>query len=267
MHIDRENLALSVLKTSKALEWVYEQNGAKSTIATDLFRIHLLQYVLNENSQYSAQIREQALGVLREKIEKKESVGLGNIETDPHTVSKALDNISADLHQDLTQIYYLIDAPNLDLTLKDWNNFLVLEKQLEQKYKNINPHWIHQLESLLGSGSRKPVDGFENQLYYIFIRQVDYIKYQLRLGNDMEQSRCTAEKHLLDDVRFSFMHALEEIAKVCPIEPLAKHKVSERFEKSLQNYSASTSFTAAVDEYRNKEEPIQVKDWINTIHK
>lgn len=269
MHIDTENLALSVLKTARSLEKVYEKNGAKSTVAADLFRIYLLQYVLDENSQYSAQIREQALAVLREKIEQKEYIGLSNVETDPQAVSRVLNGIAGDLQKDLNHINSLMLAPDLNQTLENWKSFLVVEKQLDQKYKIENTYWIHQLETLVNNGRKGPIENFENNLHYIFLRQIDYIKFEIRSGNALKSSCVTAEKNLLEDVRHSFGFALNEIEKDTPIEPLVKQKVLEKFEKALNNYSGFfKSFTVSVDEYRNKEEPVTTKEWTktNTIH-
>lgn len=258
MHIDTESLALSVLKTSHALKQVYEKHGAKSSISLDLFRIYLLQYVLDENSVYSSHIREQSLVILREKIEQKEYIGLGNIETDPHTVSRVLNNICAELHDDLKSIMHLIDQPDLNTFLDNWKNFIVVEKILRHEFGVESPHWVAQVSRLLKNldikDNRTEKDA-EIALRHDYDRQIERIKNQIRKGVDLESACQKSEKEFLKDVRSSFNHIFYNIQQHQIIDEEIQKDFWARVDKSLERYSSQSQaqdFNASIQQFRNK---------------
>lgn len=258
MHIDTEHLALSVLKTSRALKNVYEKHGAKSSVSLDLFRIYLLQYVLDENSLYPAHIREQSLVVLREKIEQKEYIGLGNIETDPQTVSRTLNNIAAELNNDLKSITHLIDQPDLNTLLDNWKNFIVAEKMLHHKFGVESPHWVAQVSRLLKNldiKDSRTEQNIETALRHDHERQIETIKSQIRKGVGLESAYQKAEEEFLKDVRSSFNHIFYSIQSHQMIDDEIKKEFWAKVDKSLERYhsqSQAQDFTVSIQQFRNK---------------
>lgn len=258
MHIDTEHLALSVLKTSHALKQVYEKHGAKSSVSLDLFRIYLLQYVLDENSLYSSHIREQSLVVLREKIEQKEYIGLGNIETDPQTVSRVLNGIAAELNDDLKSITHLIDQPDLNTLLDNWKNFIVAEKMLHHKFGVESPHWVAQVSRLLKNldiKDSRTEQNIETALRHDHERQIETIKSQIRKGVGLESACRKAEEEFLKDVRSSFNHIFYSIQSHQMIDDEIKKEFWAKVDKSLERYhsqSQAQDFTVSIQQFRNK---------------
>lgn len=258
MHIDTESLALSVLKTSRALKQVYEKHGAKSSVSLDLFRIYLLQYVLDENSSYSSHIREQSLVVLRDKIEQKEYIGLGNIETDPHTVSRVLNHIAAELNDDLNSITHLIDQPDLNSILENWRNFIALEKQLSHKFGVESPYWISQVTHLLGrleTKFSKSEQHLEMDLRHAYERQIERIKTQVRKGEGLQSAYQKAEQEFLKDVRNRLSHVLHHIEQHQAIGDEIKKDFWTRVDKILEKYrDKPQDFNVSIEQFRSKSE-------------
>lgn len=243
MHIDLENLSLSVLKTSQALGKLYK-NGLDNRYEVDpivqLVRIYLVQFVLDETSSYSARIREQSLDVLREKIEKKEYVPLGDVVENPLALSATLSQICDALVADLKSVEHLITNSNsLQKIEASWKTLLQTETVLGQRQSDLQRMLLQQLG--YGIAPEDPAfERFKNSLASSYNNKILRIRMGLRSGHDLIQTCEKEEQKFAEDVRYNFVHSMQVAEKRGLVSDEFNHKTFEKVDRLLQDTARHT---------------------------
>lgn len=259
MHFDIETLSLSVAKTARELEKVYDEHGNASSAAIDLFKIYLLQFVLDDTSVYSPYIREQSLIALREKIHKKEPIGMGNIEQDPKAVERVLIQVANELVREVKSIEQLINNPDaLSEKLENWQRFVEMEKNLGARYKDLRPALHNQLKNIMLQENGFLSDSFKSDIEILYYKQINSIKNGVRgisLCPDFSKVCADAEKIFVADIHKCFAFYLADIEKVEPVVEYQKKRFLREVDNLLNKYqNAPQDFTVAMQQYREKSD-------------
>ena len=243
MHIDLENLSLSVLKTSQSLAKAYGSTlNDKYEVdpIVQLVRIYLVQFVLDETSPYSARVREQSLDVLREKIEKNEYVPLGDVVKNPLALSTTLAQICNELVADLKTVEHLITNINsLEEIEASWKNLIQSETVLGERQS----HLQHMLLQQLGYGISPEDPAFErfkNNLSSSYKDKIRRIRTGLRSGRDLIQTCEKEEQKFAEEVRHNFVHSMQVAEKKGLVSDEFKRKTLEKIDRLLQETAQYT---------------------------
>lgn len=243
MHIDLESLSLSVLKTSQALAQAYGStvdNKYECDPIVQLVRIYLVQFVVDEQSPYSARVREQSLEILRSKIEKKEYVSLGNVVKDPKALSITLSQICNDLIHEVKSVEHLItNFNNLDEIERAWKTLLQVEESLGQRQASVQ----HMLVQQLGYGISPEDPAFErfkHNLSAAYNQKMRRVRMGLQSGNDLIQTCEKEEQKFATEVRHYFMQSLDVAEKKGLVSDEFKSKTLQKIDRWLQQNAQDT---------------------------
>ncbi len=243
MHIDLENLSLSVLKTSQALGKLYK-SGLDDKYEVDpvvqLVRIYLVQFVLDDASPYSARVREQSLEILREKIEKKEYIQLKDVVKNPLALSTTLSHICNELVTDLKSVEHLINNSNsLDKMEASWKTLLQTETVLGQYQSDLQYGLLQQLG--YGIAPEDPAfERFKNSLGSSYNHKLLRIRMGLRAGHDLIQTCEKEEQKFAEEVRDNFMHSMQVAEKRGLVSDEFNRKTLEKVDRFLQETARHT---------------------------
>lgn len=259
MHIDLENLSLSVLKTSQALAKVYGRTlNDKYEIdpVVQLVRIYLVQFVLDETSPYSAKVREQSLDVLREKIEKKEYVTLGDVSKNPLALSSALSQICNDLVTDLKSVEQLISSVHrLDEVEAIWKTLLQSEDVLGQHQSHLKHMLLQQLGYSIAPED-PAFERFKHDLSSAYHYKMRRVRMGLRSGHDLIQTCEKEGEKFAEEVRHYFVNSVHLAEKKGLVSDEFKRKTLEKVDRFLQDTTRHTIETIQNIMNEPSEEPI-----------
>ena len=248
MHFDIEHLSLSVLRTVQAFEKYNKEISSsenKNACVVQLLEIYLVQFVLDDNSPYPSQVREHSLDVLRERMERKENVVLGDIANDPQSVSRKMSEICNELAGRLKSVERLIaNVDQLENIEKSWKVFARVAEIMHTENTNL----LSQLQQQLGyaiSSQDPQFTRFSNGVTVGYNAISRRVRSGLISGEELSEVYNTSQQTFAEDVKRLFENATKKAENKGLVTEDFKAQTFIKIDKLLQQYIDHT--TSVID--------------------